>query len=634
LWITVLHLTLLNHAAFSFRSYKTLLVLAFCLVVASCATTEGTDNPQTSNPVSEDTETFAALLAPLEKSASDYLMSARVASPKSQADILLLAARQYLQEEQYQPANAVLFELREKPMSAIQQAGMRLLSAEILRHNKQYSDALNILIFDIQWPLPKEYLIHYHQLRAELNQQEKNPISAAKALILLDSLLEDQEQLKANHEQIWTLLKPYPAVTLRTFVNTQAPDDERGWFELAAMSNEAMNSPDELTEALRIWRTFYPNHPARLIMPESLEAALIAKPYKPARIAILLPLSGKRQVHGQAIRDGIISAFMDANSNKWQPKLNFYDTNDKPIKEIYAELIAAENKLIIGPLLRTKLSELVALKPNVPLLALNRLTESAENKEHYFFALSPEDEAEAAARRISDDGFKYPMVIAPKSSFGERVASAFLEAWKIQGHVPAEMYQFDDRTKLQAAVQEMLGVKESKSRIKQIRSISGKLESEPRSRADIDSIYIISKPVETRLIKPFIEVNLSPGKDRPAIYISSRSNGQKRSLESKDELSGVFMSEMPWMLSPAPSQKKRALALWPKKSQLLQRLYALGYDSFNLVPHLVQLKAFSAYKYQGLTGELLVNAQGDVKRNLSWTLFGSNQTLDNKASGQ
>lgn len=621
--ILVLSLSQLTSWSSSKTITNTLFMATLSLIISSCATTEDPKEAATAAYItSEDDEVFAALLEPLEKSASDYLLSARVATPKKQPELMLLAARQHIAEGQYQPANAVLFTLREKPMNSIQQAGMRLLSAKILQHNKQHQDALDILVFQSQWKLPKAYLLQYHELRAQLNQDLKNPIAAVKELILLDELLENEERLKSNHELIWSLLKPYPADTLRKLVNAQAPDVERGWFELAAMSNEAMNSPEELTEALRVWRTFYPQHPARLIMPESLEAALIAKPYKPARIAVLLPLSGKRQKHGEAIRDGIISAFMDNKNQKWQAKLNFYDTQAKSMQDIYAEVINMENKLIVGPLLRDKLSELLALNPSLPLLALNRTPEINTNKDRFFFALSPDDEAENAAQRIYDDGYRYPMIIAPNSSFGSRVSDAFAKYWQQFNAGNAEIYQYDDRTKLEKAIQEMLGIKESKARIRQISSIAGKLESEPRSRTDIDSIYIISKPVETRLIKPYIEVNLSPGTKRPAIYVSSRSNGKKRSHEHKDELAGVFMSEIPWMLTPVPKQKEHALKLWPNMPPAQQKLYALGYDSFKLIPHLVQLRAFSAYKQEGLTGSITVNSEGQIKRNLTWTLFG------------
>ena len=595
--------------------------------MTSCSSTDDSAKGNKTADTTAESGTYAALLEPLEKSADDYLMAARLATPSKQPDILLLAARQFLQYELYQPANAVLFELREKEMSPIQQAGMRLLSAQILSNNKQYNDALSILQFELDWVLPSEYYKQYYQLRSELYLHENNPIAAAKALILLDDRLEDEAQLKQNHEQIWTLLKPYPASTLRTFVNAQAPDNERGWFELAAMSNEAMSSADELTEALRIWRTFYPNHPARRIMPESLEAALIAKPYAPVRIAILLPLSGKRQAHGEAIRDGIITAFFDNKESKWQPKLNFYDTESQSIKAIYKELIEMENEMIIGPLLRSNVTELLTLSPQVPILALNRIQAHQPQKDHYFFALSPEDEAQEVAKRISADGHQYPLVIAPSGAYGERVGTAFLDAWQALGHEPAELHQFDDQSKLQQTVQKMLGVSMSKNRIRQIGRIAGKLETEARSRRDVDSIYIIAKPIKARLIKPFIAVNLSPGTSKPDIYISSRSNGKNRSKESNDELNGVYMAEMPWMLSPAPKSKERTAKLWPRQAQALQRLYAMGYDSINLVPQLVQLKAFSGFKQSGLTGRLSIDANGDVKRSLSWTIFGSDEQL-------
>ncbi|UMX59339.1 penicillin-binding protein activator [Escherichia coli] len=59
------------------------------------------------------------------------------------------------------------------------------------------------------------------------------------------------------------------------------------------------------------------------------------------------------------------------------------------------------------------------------MLALNQ-PENIENRVNICYsALSPEDEARDAARHICDQGKQAPLVLIPRSSLGDRVASVF-----------------------------------------------------------------------------------------------------------------------------------------------------------------------------------------------------------------
>ncbi|NMV23196.1 YraN family protein, partial [Vibrio parahaemolyticus] len=66
---------------------------------------------------------------------------------------------------------------------------------------------------------------------------------------------------------------------------------------------------------------------------------------------------------------------------------------------------------------------------------------------------------------------------------------------------------FGDKRQLQKDINEVFGLQESKQRIAQMQSLMRiKLETQPRSRRDVDAVYIVARSTELTLIKPFIEV--------------------------------------------------------------------------------------------------------------------------------
>lgn len=51
------------------------------------------------------------------------------------------------------------------------------------------------------------------------------------------------------------------------------------------------------------------------------------------------------------------------------------------------------------------------------------------------------------------------------------------------------------------------------------------------------------------------------------------------------------------------------------------RLYAMGYDSWNLIDRLAQMRVFSGYRVKGLSGFLAVSPEGELERELSWAKY-------------
>jgi outer membrane PBP1 activator LpoA protein len=77
---------------------------------------------------------------------------------------------------------------------------------------------------------------------------------------------------------------------------------------------------------------------------------------------------------------------------------------------------------------------------------------------------------------------------------------------------------------------------------------------------------------------------------------------------------------MPWML---PDHSWQTLAnqnrqLWPQRQDTLLRLFAMGFDAYNLLPKLRRLKTLPQLVSRGLTGEINVDDLGVLHRRLPW----------------
>jgi outer membrane PBP1 activator LpoA protein len=560
-----------------------------------------------------------------EHNAEFYLDQASIAPVEQTFEWELLAAKAYYQQGMFQAGDAVINSLKQQSDTVEREAGLSLVSAYSQQLQGQYTPALNLLDFDPAWQLPADYWYAYYQSRGEIYQKQNNPLAASGAFIELDRYLAEQDHA-ANHQTIWQLLKPLTAFTLRSF---QQPGNElrNGWLEIVAISNEPKQSPEKLVAKLQTWKTEYPAHPALDYVGGDLAKALSITPYTPQKVAVLLPLSGKYQNNGLAVKDGLVSAFLDGQTEfASDAELVFYDTQSQAMETLYPQLEQDQIDFIVGPLLKSQLRSLLSLAPKQPVFALNDV-QAGEQEQQFFFPLSPEDEAKQAAQFMAQREEQNPLLLAPQSSLGKRMAESFTEEWQNLSSSPVDVIYYANRNDLQRAVRKLLHTDLSQQRISQFKQILGQdLEAEVRSRSDARSLYLVGNNTETKLIKAFIDVTVSPFAVSPRLYASSRSY-DKNDETSENELDGIYISEMPWILEQQSVNAIRHQQLWPSSSDSQKRLYALGYDAYSLISQLAQMRGYSDYQLSGLTGKLSVNQQGLVIRQLTWTQYKDGQLV-------
>lgn len=140
-----------------------------------------------------------------------------------------------------------------------------------------------------------------------------------------------------------------------------------------------------------------------------------------AHIALLLPITGRAAGAAQSVRDGFMTAYYQAPVAE-RPRVRLYDTGTLSIADALTQARGQGADFIVGPLTREEVTAAAEYPgAHAPLLALNFLpADQPVPAEFYQFALSPEDEARLAARRILDDHHRRGIALVPAGDWGAR----------------------------------------------------------------------------------------------------------------------------------------------------------------------------------------------------------------------
>lgn len=592
-----------------------LLASLLALLLAACASGSGSSQvtPQAAPPAFSD----------LTQDANWYLSQVAQSGPADRFAWQVLASRSLIQAGDLQQAQAILQQLDKEAFTPRLRSQYKLLQATLLRRQADAASALVALAdLDLR-PLDATTLAYHHQLKAQLLLDNGDKLAAVQSLSALDALLPADKQ-DANRQQIWQLLQGYNAETLRAYEEKPAPDTASGWFELAALVSELGAQPNALTQALQTWQQAYPNHPGLVLWQNHAhdKQALDIKDqgqgsYTPGQIAVFLPLSGNLANHGNTLRNGIMVGYKEAGL---QANLRFYDSASQPMEQLYQQAVSDGAQFIIGPLLKSELTSLLALDPQLPLLALNEPDQVGYHADRFFFSLSPEGDAKEVARRIQAEGHVAPLLVLPAGTLGQRTYDAFNQEWQGLTGGQAKVAWMSSREQMQDSLGEALGVHSRNGK-----AVAGNA-SGAVTQADTDAIFMLASPIEATTIRSYVEYVLDPRATRPAYYLGPKSNVQDR-VDLARELNGVELGDMPWMLGQYGSLREQVASLLPPDGGELLRFYALGVDAIKLLPHLADLNQDHSSQLAGLCGGLSLNDNGVVERHLSWGKYDNGELV-------
>lgn len=331
------------------------------------------------------------------------------------------------------------------------------------------------------------------------------------------------------------------------------------------------------------------------------------QPVKIHNVTALLPLKdGELAANGKAIRDGILTAYYADNDKKDKNNLNIniIDTTGKNVMDLYNQSVANKADLIIGPLTKPDVSIIASQgKLPIPTIALNTL-DNYKNRvvpNLYQFGLSPQDEAEQTATKMSGDKHLHVEIIAPDNAWGRKIANTFTNKFKeTGGQITASLY-YNQNTDLDVQIKNSI-------------------------QTGVDGIFLVATPQNGRQIVPLLKFYHTT--NLPAIYATSTIYSGVPNPNLDQDLNGIIFCDMPWTIEDVTNLPPRIQRIhnqvtseWQDSFANNSRLYALGADAYHIMIYFNNLIESPSVKIRGATGILNIDRYNHVVRTLNWAEF-------------
>jgi hypothetical protein len=317
----------------------------------------------------------------------------------------------------------------------------------------------------------------------------------------------------------------------------------------------------------------------------NVQAALI--PTSVTKIGVLLPQSGSLGSVSQDIYQGMKTAKRALGKNT---ELTLYDVSAGGVAQ-YQKAVADGADVIVGPLDKETLADILA-QPQMlsrPILSLNYLTSNKNIPGAlYQFGLLPEDEARQVANNAIARNQRNAIVLAPNSSWGERVANAFKSAYQSQGGQTSIVEFYPDApSDYSANVQKALAAGQGKASL----------------------VFVAASPSQARLLRPL----LSQQAPNIPVYATSHIFSGRTDPVKDSSLDGIVYTEIPWIME--------SLQAGTLNSSTYPRMYALGMDAFLIAQNLPSIARNPAAKVNGKTGMINLAGNRQVQRSLLFATF-------------
>ncbi len=404
-----------------------------------------------------------------------------------------------------------------------------------------------------------------------------------------------------SRDKLWRALNALPVTT--DFSGVTEPV-ALGWVELSQLARTG--AP---LSAYEDWRQRHPDHPGESQIAASLVTASSVAMPRSRQIVLLLPITGPLAPAAKAIQSGAEAA--QARAGAGAPPLAVADTTPG----LDAALAAAEAQgavARIGPLRKEDVAALAGRPSTLPTITLNYLDGGrAAPAGLTLFGLAPEDEARAAADHASARSLLRAVVLAQEGDWGSRAAAAFKAQFELRGGtvLGSENYRANS-VDFSAQLKRLLGISYSEARGGKLAAAGVKAEMLPVPRSDIDVVYLAARSAQAKLIWPQMRY-LRAG------HIATYAPGVAADAGNRD-LGRLNVCDAPWrieMQGTTAALRGELAAVNPRTADA-QRLFALGYDAYELARRALASSLVAGEEIPGLTGTLVLEADGAVHRRL------------------
>ena len=653
-------------------------VLLAGLILAACS---GQGPQQTSN---------VNIQGPATGRSDYYLQQVQQSSDDSKTDWQLLAIRALLKEGKYPQAANQLNQLPQQ-LSEVQQQELLLLRAQMQIGQQDYTGAQQLLGQVKSGGLSQDQQVRYYALQIAAAQNRPS-LSLLRAYIAQEPLLKGADH-QSNIDATWQALTQMTQDQINSLVINADENTLQGWLDLLNTWRANSQDPQMLKAAIQDWQTRYPQNPGAKTLPTQLSQVQNFTKASTNTIALLLPLNGQAQVFANAIqkgftdaRNGVLNApapqaapapttadasaqpTADANSvvspavagntppqtEQSQPaaqptaaqgnsnaQVKVYDTSSQPIAQVMQQAQQDGATLVVGPLLKNDVETVANSNTPLNVLALNEPEQIQNHPNICYFALSPEDEARDAAHHIYEQGKRQPLLLVPRSSYGDRISKAFAQEWQTLGGSTVLQQRFGGVGELKQGINSGAGIALSGTPLNvepaqsQSVAIAGLTIPAPQTSApaptadassgSVDAVYIVASQDELQLIKPMIAMRTS-SRNNTALYASSRSAQAGAGPDFRLEMDGLQFSDIPLLSGSNPGLMQQAAKSFNNDYSLV-RLYAMGIDAWTLANHFNQMRQVPGFAIDGNTGKLNADTDCVINRKLAWNQYRQGQIV-------
>ncbi len=350
---------------------------------------------------------------------------------------------------------------------------------------------------------------------------------------------------------------------------------------------------------------------------------LIKSSEKLLRITVFLPLSGPMANVGVTLQRAILTAHYSLDR---PVDLLFLDENENNLSSLYQEALLRDSQLIIGPLAKNKIEELLKIeKLDIPVIALNTLDDYKKNyrKNLYQFGLFPEDEVKQLAKQINYFQFRCLGVVVVNEDWGKKLVSIFRKNY----HLPIELSILNGNKNFSEQIcsflaNETLELCNVKERMKK----RGTEEEYLMRRQDLEGILVLADNLQARQILPLLKFYYAD--NLPVFMISNVYEGVN-GKHALSDLDGAYFCDIPWNLHSSLLSKemkqiyRQIVKIWGKGYGDQSRLYALGIDAYLIAYHFYEF--LSQKTFLGSTGKIYLDQYNHFYRELTWVQIKNNR---------
>ncbi|MFC6841386.1 penicillin-binding protein activator [Xanthomonas theicola] len=548
------------------------------LLFAGCATTSVTQSA--SSPAQAAALTLLDQGKPRE-AAAQLEAQAAGATGSERNQLLADAAFAWYEGGDVARARSLAAQVQPRQLSGLSKVRLALVNAELALADRQPAQALQALGNDPQ-AVPQNLRARWHLARAQALEGTGDATAALDERARADIGLSGQAR-SDNQRAIVRQLAALNDATLQARAAALPAGDPLYNFAGRALISRGLALPRPFDRGEQ-WGFDTSKRP-----PAERDG------YRPpAKLAVLLPLSGTLATAAAPVRDGLLAGYY--GETRRRPEINFIDTTGTAAGALaaYQKAIDGGADFVVGPLGRDEVSALFARDAlPVPLLALNRGT-GAPPAGSAGFSLAPEDDGIAAAEYLLAHERRNALVIGSNDDNGRRAVAAFRERYSERGG------------KVAASVS--------------VAEVPGDVGAQLRSAGAADAVFLAVKGGTARALAPQLALAGFAGKSRVATSQLVLGTGKP---EDDLVLDGIAYPSELWNVRgvgglPAATSVAETL---PTARGPAGRLFAFGYDAWQISAYLEKLATGAEANLRGATGVLHLDGFGNILRTPAWSTF-------------